>query len=36
LFDYDSELGRYRERLREALDIRPGDQVVDIGYCARP
>jgi ubiquinone/menaquinone biosynthesis C-methylase UbiE len=34
LFDYDSELGRYRERLREALDIRPGDQVVDIGCGA--
>jgi ubiquinone/menaquinone biosynthesis C-methylase UbiE len=31
LFDYDLELGRYRERLREVLDIRPRDRVVDIG-----
>lgn len=31
LFDYDSELARYHERLRQALDIRPGDRVLDIG-----
>jgi SAM-dependent methyltransferase len=31
LFDYDSELVRYHERLSEALDIRPGDRVLDIG-----
>ncbi|MCX5254305.1 methyltransferase domain-containing protein [Streptomyces canus] len=31
LFDYDSELARYHERLLEALDIRPGDRVLDIG-----
>lgn len=31
LFDYDSELVRYHERLWEALDIRPGDRVLDIG-----
>jgi SAM-dependent methyltransferase len=31
LFDYDSELARYHERLSEALDIRPGDRVLDIG-----
>ncbi|WP_371583832.1 class I SAM-dependent methyltransferase [Streptomyces sp. NBC_01314] len=31
MFDYDSELARYHERLRKALDIRPGDRVLDIG-----
>jgi SAM-dependent methyltransferase len=31
LFDYDAELVRYHERLWEALDIRPGDRVLDIG-----
>lgn len=31
LFDYDAELARYHERLRQALDIRPGDRVLDIG-----
>jgi SAM-dependent methyltransferase len=31
LFDYDSELARYHERLRQALDIRPGERVLDIG-----
>ncbi len=31
LFDYDSELARYHRRLRAALDIRPGDRVLDIG-----
>ncbi|MFD3841941.1 class I SAM-dependent methyltransferase [Streptomyces sp. NPDC058642] len=31
LFDYDSELVRYHERLRQALEIRPGDRVLDIG-----
>ncbi|MER5224816.1 class I SAM-dependent methyltransferase [Streptomyces flaveus] len=31
MFDYDSELARYHERLRNALDVRPGDHVLDIG-----
>ncbi|MFJ8777992.1 MULTISPECIES: class I SAM-dependent methyltransferase [unclassified Streptomyces] len=31
MFDYDSELARYHERLLEALCIRPGDRVLDIG-----
>ncbi|MDX6361431.1 MAG: hypothetical protein QOC85_434 [Streptomyces sp.] len=31
MFDYDSELARYHQRLWEALDIRPGDRVLDIG-----
>jgi SAM-dependent methyltransferase len=31
LFDYDAELVRYQERLWEALDVRPGDRVLDIG-----
>jgi SAM-dependent methyltransferase len=31
LFDYDSELVRYHQRLRAALDVRPGDRVLDIG-----
>jgi ubiquinone/menaquinone biosynthesis C-methylase UbiE len=31
LFDYDSELARYHERLHSALDIRSGDRVLDIG-----
>ncbi|WP_405553024.1 methyltransferase domain-containing protein [Streptomyces canus] len=31
MFDYDSELARHHERLLEALDIRPGDRVLDIG-----
>lgn len=31
MFDYDSELARYHERLLEALGIRPGDRVLDIG-----
>jgi SAM-dependent methyltransferase len=31
LFDYDSELVRYHLRLWGALDIRPGDRVLDIG-----
>lgn len=31
LFDYDSELVRYHQRLWAALDIRPGDRVLDIG-----
>jgi SAM-dependent methyltransferase len=31
LFDYDSELARYHERLWEALDIHPGDRVLDLG-----
>ncbi|MEO3749559.1 class I SAM-dependent methyltransferase [Streptomyces sp. B6B3] len=31
VFDYDSELVRYHQRLRAALDIRPGDHVLDIG-----
>ncbi|MFI9587763.1 class I SAM-dependent methyltransferase [Streptomyces sp. NPDC052236] len=31
MFDYDSELARYHERLWEAVDIRPGDRVLDLG-----
>jgi ubiquinone/menaquinone biosynthesis C-methylase UbiE len=31
LFDYDSELGRYHERLRAAADVRTADRVLDIG-----
>ncbi|MFF1301519.1 class I SAM-dependent methyltransferase [Streptomyces sp. NPDC058307] len=31
MFDYDSELARYQERLWGALDIRPGDHVLDVG-----
>lgn len=31
LFDYDSELAHYHQRLWSALDIRPGDRVLDIG-----
>ena len=30
-FDYDAELVRYQERLRPALDVRPGDHVLDVG-----
>ncbi|MEU1474442.1 methyltransferase domain-containing protein [Streptomyces sp. NPDC005760] len=31
MFDYDSELARYQERLLAAFDIRPGDRVLDVG-----
>ncbi|OQR60366.1 methyltransferase [Streptomyces maremycinicus] len=31
MFDYDVELTRFHERLWQALDIRPGDHVLDIG-----
>ncbi|MEV3913268.1 class I SAM-dependent methyltransferase [Streptomyces canus] len=31
MFDYDSELARHHERLLEALDVRPGDRVLDVG-----
>ncbi|NGO12431.1 methyltransferase domain-containing protein [Streptomyces sp. HC44] len=31
MFDYDSELARYHKRLWEALDVRSGDRVLDIG-----
>ncbi|MFB4263770.1 class I SAM-dependent methyltransferase [Nonomuraea sp. GTA35] len=31
LFDYDSELGRYNERLRAAAGVRTADRVLDIG-----
>ncbi|MFF7566254.1 class I SAM-dependent methyltransferase [Streptomyces pseudovenezuelae] len=31
MFDYDSELARHHERLMEALDVRTGDRVLDIG-----
>ncbi|MFF0018537.1 class I SAM-dependent methyltransferase [Streptomyces sp. NPDC005374] len=31
MFDYDSELARYQERLSQALGIRRGDRVLDIG-----
>jgi SAM-dependent methyltransferase len=31
MFDYDAELRRYQRRLREAVDVRPDDIVLDIG-----
>ncbi|MEV0994312.1 methyltransferase domain-containing protein [Nonomuraea sp. NPDC050202] len=31
MFDYDSERGRYHERLRAAADVRTADRVLDIG-----
>ncbi|MFJ6386805.1 class I SAM-dependent methyltransferase [Streptomyces sp. NPDC091972] len=31
MFDYDTELARHHVRLLEALDVRPGDRVLDIG-----
>jgi ubiquinone/menaquinone biosynthesis C-methylase UbiE len=31
LFDYDAELRRYHERLRAAIDVGPGDRVLDVG-----
>lgn len=31
LFDYDAELRRYHERLRTAIDVGPGERVIDIG-----
>jgi SAM-dependent methyltransferase len=31
MFDYDAELRHYHQRLRTAIDVRPGDQVLDIG-----
>lgn len=31
MFDYDSELARHHKRLMEALGVRPGDRVLDIG-----
>ncbi|MFF4035062.1 methyltransferase domain-containing protein [Streptomyces sviceus] len=31
MFDYDSELARHHERLLEALGVRAGDRVLDIG-----
>ncbi|MES5820688.1 methyltransferase domain-containing protein [Streptomyces sp. RG80] len=31
MFDYDSELARHQQRLWQALDIRPGERVLDIG-----
>ncbi|NED99256.1 class I SAM-dependent methyltransferase [Phytoactinopolyspora halotolerans] len=31
MFDYDAELRRYHDRLWDALDIQPGDRVLDIG-----
>lgn len=34
MFDYDAELRRYQQRLREAMDVRPGDDVLDIGCGA--
>jgi SAM-dependent methyltransferase len=33
-FDYDAELRRYQRRLREAIDVSPGDSVIDIGCGA--
>ncbi|MDG4864289.1 methyltransferase domain-containing protein [Streptomyces sp. T-3] len=34
MFDFDAELTRYQDRLWKALDIRPGDHVLDIGCGA--
>ncbi|MEU4805735.1 methyltransferase domain-containing protein [Actinosynnema sp. NPDC023587] len=34
VFDYDAELRHYQRRLREAVDVRPGDTVLDIGCGA--
>ncbi|MDH6565709.1 SAM-dependent methyltransferase [Streptomyces sp. SAI-117] len=34
MFDYDVELARHHERLLEALGVRPGDHVLDIGCGA--
>jgi SAM-dependent methyltransferase len=34
MFDYDAELRRYQRRLREAVDVRSGDNVLDIGCGA--
>lgn len=34
MFDYDTELRRYRQRLREAMDVAPDDHVLDIGCGA--
>jgi ubiquinone/menaquinone biosynthesis C-methylase UbiE len=31
MFDYDAELRRYQRRLREVIDVSPGDIVLDIG-----
>lgn len=31
MFDYDSELARYHQRLSESLGVRPGARVLDIG-----
>ncbi|WP_116199838.1 class I SAM-dependent methyltransferase [Amycolatopsis circi] len=33
-FDYDAELRRYDQHLREAADVRPDDHVLDIGCGA--
>jgi len=30
-FDYDAELRRYQQRLREAMNVSPDDRVLDIG-----
>lgn len=30
-FDYDAELRRYHERLRAAIEVHPGDHVLDVG-----
>jgi len=34
MFDYDAELRRYQRRLREAIDVRQNDSVLDIGCGA--
>ncbi|HKN96159.1 MAG TPA: methyltransferase domain-containing protein [Pseudonocardiaceae bacterium] len=34
VFDYDAELRRYQSRLRQAIDVRPDDSVLDIGCGA--
>lgn len=34
MFDYDAELRRYHQRLRDAIDVAPDDNVLDIGCGA--
>ncbi|MFQ6392333.1 class I SAM-dependent methyltransferase [Nocardia sp. KC 131] len=34
VFDYDAELRRYRQRLSDAIDVAPEDNVLDIGCGA--
>ncbi|WP_442941395.1 class I SAM-dependent methyltransferase [Nocardia sp. NBC_00403] len=34
VFDYDAELRHYHQRLRDAIDVAPDDNVLDIGCGA--